>query len=112
MSLIKEGDWLPADSFFFTDTCPEGFGAVCKDKYMHGTWPDDICQLDLHISDLQLYTIVIAIKLWASQLTGLCVLIACDKEAATISINSGKSKDLFMQKCLRELWFYSSSPRF
>ena len=75
---------------------------------MDGTWPDDIRQLDLHISDLELYTIVIAVKLWASQLTGLCVLIACDNEAATISINSGKSKDPFMQKCLRELWFIAA----
>ena len=42
VSIIKEGTWLPADSFFFRDACLSGFGAVCRDEYICGEWPEEI----------------------------------------------------------------------
>ena len=116
VSIIKEGTWVPADSFFFTDACLFGFGAVCDNEFIHGEWTEGILSRienkELHISALELYTIVIAVKTWASKLYELCVLIACDNEAATIAINSGKSRDPFMQQCLRELWLISAVNEF
>ena len=115
--IIKQGTWLPADLFFFTDVCLSGFGAVCGDQFtcIHGEWPEHIIlkhvdQKELHISALELLTIVIAVKVWSDQLSGLCVLIACDYEAATctVTINSGRSWDPFKQQCLFELWHISA----
>ena len=113
VSIIKEeGTWLPEDSFLFTDACLSVFGAVCREEYIRGEWPDEIKQLDLHISGLELFTIVMAVKVWGKDLSGLCIVIACDNEPASIAINSGKSKDNFMQQCLRELWFIAAVQEF
>ena len=112
VSIIKNGTWLPADSFFFIDACLSGFGAVCRDKYIRSEWPEEIKQLDLHISARELFTIVITVKVWGKELSGLCMVIACDNEPASIAINSGKSEDNFMQQCLRELWFIAAVHEF
>ena len=68
-------------------------------------YPEDIVRSAGHITALELYTIVVAVKFWASKLSHRKFLVACDNEAAVTVVNSGSSKDHFMQCCLRELWF-------
>ena len=58
-----------------------------------------------HITALQLYTIVVAVKFWASKLSHRKFLVSCDNEAAVTVGNSGSSEDHLMQRCLREVWF-------
>ena len=57
------------------------------------------------INALELFTIVAALKHWALLLQGHKFIIACDNTAAVAVINSTTSKDPFMQRCLRQLWF-------
>lgn len=61
-----------------------------------------------HISALELFTIVVAVKFWAPVLQHQRFIISCDNEAAVTVINSGSTRDPFMQRCLRELWFLSA----
>ena len=58
-----------------------------------------------HITALELYTIAVAVKFWASKLSHRKFLVSCDNEAAVTVVNSGSSNDHFMQRCLWELWF-------
>ena len=51
---------------------------------------------------------VAAIRAWAPLLTHHCFIVSCDNEAAVTVINSGITRDPFMQRCLRQLWFTSS----
>ena len=44
--------------------------------------------------------------MWHSKLQGLTVEIMVDNEATVHAINNQRSKDPFMQNCLRELWLY------
>ncbi len=53
-------------------------------------------------------TLTIAIKLWCSKLSGTRLTLLCDNEATVAVVNSGHSKDSFMQVCLRELCFYTA----
>lgn len=89
---------------FATDACLTGCGAVCFGEFFHCKFPDDILQQRLHINQLELLTVVVAVKTWHSKLQGLTLELLVDNEATVHAINNQRSKDLFMQNCLRELW--------
>ena len=57
-----------------------------------------------HINELELLTIVVAIKLWTHKLQGLGVELLTDNATCVSVINSQHSSNVFMQRCLRELW--------
>jgi hypothetical protein len=44
-------------------------------------------------------------KIWGKQFGGKKVLVYCDNEASVKVLNSGFTKDEFMQCCLREICF-------
>ena len=81
-----------------------GCGAICFREYFHCEFPDFIPSQDLHINELELLTVVIAIKLWSRKLGGLKVELLSDNTTCVSVINSQYSTNPFMQQCLRELW--------
>lgn len=50
--------------------------------------------------------------MWGDKFKGKRILIFCDNEASVKVINSGSSKDAFMQNCLRELCFIAAIHQF
>ena len=54
------------------------------------------------------FTVIVAVKFWATALQHQRFLVSCDNEAAVTVINLGSTKDPFMQRCLRQLWFTSA----
>ena len=63
-----------------------------------------ILQQRLHINQLELLAVLVAVKTWHSKLQGLTLELLADNEATVHAINNQRSKDPFMQNCLRELW--------
>ena len=63
-------------------------------------------QQRLHVNQLELLTVLVAVKMWHSKLQGLTIEILVDNEATIHAINNQRSKDLFMQNCLQELWLF------
>jgi hypothetical protein len=57
----------------------------------------------LHINCLQLLVVIVAVKIWGKKLKGKKLFIFCDNEDSVTVVNSGSTKDSFMQNCLREL---------
>ena len=51
---------------------------------------------------------VVAIRAWAPLLAHHHFIVSCDNEVAVTVINSGITRDPFMQRCLRRLWFTPS----
>ena len=100
VSLIKPSFWDFESLNFFTDACLHGGGAICRTECI-SFFPDSISPSTLHIKAPELFTIVVALKQWALQLSGRKFIIACDNSAAVAVINSTTSKDPFMQRCLR-----------
>lgn len=47
-------------------------------------------------------------QFWAPELHHRQFILSCDNESTVTVINSGSSKDNFMQRCLRQLWFSAS----
>ncbi len=88
------------------DACLQGCGGWNSIRqFFHTSFPLDILQKGLHINALELLMIIVACKMWGNQRAGKCLLVKCDNEASATVMNSGKSKDYFMQACLRELAF-------
>lgn len=94
---------------FATDPCLTGCGAVCFGEVFHSEFPERIMQQSLHVNQLKLLTVLVAVKMWHSKLQGLTREIMVDNEATVHAINNQRSKDplmSLMQNCLQELWLY------
>jgi ribonuclease HI len=102
VSLIPDTIWSKPDKVFATDACLVGCGGVMENEYFHVKYPDFIKSLKLCINSLEMLTVTIALKLWANKLSGKRVLIYCDNEVTVHAINSGKVKNNFLLKNLRE----------
>ena len=99
ISLIKPSFWDFESLHFSTDACLHEGGVVCHTDCIRFVFPDCIAPSTLHISALELFMIIVALKHWAPQLQGH-KFVACDNSAAVAVINSPSSKDPFMQRCL------------
>ena len=63
VSLIKPSLWDFEDLNFSTDACLYGGGAICKTECISFVFPDCISSDTLHINALELFMIIIALKL-------------------------------------------------
>ena len=79
-------------------------GATFLNECITYAFPRHIESLALQITALELFVLVIAVKLWAPKLAGLQSQISCDNDAAVQIVNSGRTQDPFLQRCLCQLW--------
>jgi len=107
VSIIKPARWDLDDLHFTTDASLEGAGATCLTECFACRFPGHILSLTLHISALELFVVLVAVRVWASRLAGRRFIVSCDNESAVFAINSCKSRNPFMQSCLRHLWLLS-----
>lgn len=105
VSCIPDSSWASPDCVFSTDACLVGGGGICGNLFFHCAFPDKIMKAASHINSLELFTIVLALKLWGQHFKGLKILIFCDNLPSVQALNSGKTKDPFMLQCLREIVF-------
>ena len=103
--LLSDSNWSEPDAEFATDACLTGCGGVNAFFYFGRPFPSSILSANLHISALELLTVLIAVRLWCKYYTGLRIKIHCDNSASVTVLNSGKTKDPFMLKCVREIAF-------
>ena len=80
-------------------------------KYLGGTWGSRVYSTvvpvetigERSITQYELYNVLLAIHLWASDLANKTVCVHCDNQSAVTVINSGKTKDTFLDMCIRQL---------
>ena len=103
-----------ADSTFASDACLKGCGAFyhLKQEFFHLKFPENILKEDRPIHQLEMLAIVVSVKLWGDYFAGKRIRIYCDNESCVYVINKGKSKDLFLVSCLREILFYGAKNNF
>ena len=103
ISIIPSQHWGAPDAVIATDACLLGCGGTCSNQFFHSPFPQEVWERRYHISELEMLTVVAAIKLWSQQCKGLNISIYCDNEATVIAINSGRCRNEAMHACLREL---------
>jgi hypothetical protein len=105
-------DWSASDEILSCDACFDGFGALFGKQYFHSNFPSFITDDHLHINCLQLWVVIVAVQIWGKKLKGKKLFIFCDNEDSVTVVNSGSTKDSFMQNCLRELCFVKATHEF
>lgn len=94
------------------DACLDAFGALFGKQFFHSNCPSFITEDHLHIHCLDMLVVIVTVHIWGKKLKGKTFLIFCDNEASVTVINSGSTKDSFMQNCLRELCFVKATHEF
>ncbi|CAG2238689.1 unnamed protein product [Mytilus edulis] len=110
MMLIEE--WSKPDEIFSSDACMTGCGGMFKEHFFHVEFPDAIVNEQLHINALEMLTVVVCLKLWGTKLRGKRIMIKCDNQVTVTVINTGRSRNQFLQSCLREICFVAAINEF
>ena len=63
----------------------------------------------LHISVLEMQTVVPMVKVWIHQLRRAKIKVCCNNEATVYVVDSGR--DAFMQSCLREMCYITTKAQ-
>lgn len=114
-SMILNDRWSAPDVVFSSDACMTGCGAWCGQTrtFFKTPFPEHVLNETHHINQLELVTIVVALKFWACHWKGKRILIRCDNEASCQVINAGRSNgDEYMMKCAREIAFICATFNF
>jgi len=90
------------------DSCLTGCGAIFGDSYYMEQFPPDMLALQLPIHCLEIFNIVVAMRMWAHQWSGRLINIWCDNAASVLVLQSGKGRDERMLKCAREIWAWAA----
>ena len=64
---------------------------------------------DLGIVHLEMFNIVIALRLWAKFWAHSYVRIYCDNMAVVQVVRTSKTRDRFLAACVRNIWFLSAT---
>ena len=91
------------------DACLTGCGATTGDQYYSEVFPEYVLRAQHPIAHLELLNVIVAAKTWQDQWSGTRVLVLCDNTNACLAIQTGRSRDLFVQACIRELFYLPDS---
>jgi len=100
-------DWSRPDSVIAVDACSTGIGGICweTNEVFHLRLPDEFLEKKLHINQLEALCVVIAMKLWHRQCANKKILLYSDNMVTVQVFNAGKSRNPYLQECLREVAF-------
>ncbi len=65
-----------------------------------------------HINGLEIYTVMVACRIWGELFRGQNVQMFSDNMATVEVFRSGKSRDPFMQTCIREILYIAAICEF
>ena len=109
ISAIPEVKWVGPNALFSTDACLIGAGGWSQGEFFHTEFPVNIrFQSGVSINELEAVAIMLGLKLWGHKVAGRKFLVQCDNNNAVLAINSGRSRNVFMQKVLREIFYLTA----
>jgi hypothetical protein len=108
VSIIEYDNWSSADSVLSTDASLDGCGGFFQGRYFHVKFPEFIRARNFSIAVLELLGVIIALRLWSSELKGRRMVINCDNEAVVQVLNSGRARCYLLQEGLREVCFLAA----
>jgi hypothetical protein len=111
ISMMMRKKWSKPDGIFTSDACLSGCGGMLKERLFHVEFPHSILDEHLHINALEMLSVIACLKMWGTKFKGKIILIKCDIQVTVYVINTGKSRNSYLQCCLREICFFSSYSR-
>ena len=98
------------DVILQTDACPKGYGGICGSEYFRGRFPRHLQGKNIAI--LEIWAVMVGLKLWAHKLKGKYFWIHVDNEAVASVLNTGKTKEEELQNALREVVLIAAQHQF
>ena len=89
------------DTLLQTDACPKGYGGISGQEYFRGRFPKELQSKNIAI--LEMWAVMVALKIWAPQLRGKYFWIHMDNEAVASVLNTGRAREQELQNALREI---------
>ena len=90
------------------DACLTGIGARSRQEFYTEQLPGFITQLNLSITHLEMFNILIATRLFAPKWSHHTVNLGCDNQAAVAVLQSAKAKDRFLAACAKQIWQFAT----
>ena len=109
VSMLWPYDRMQPNSLLASDASLIGRGGTCGKEYCHFRFSENILLQTDNITQRELFTIMVVVKLWCKKLKGHRVHFFTDNEAAMYAINNGHTSDAFMMKCLHEIAWISAN---
>ena len=100
---------VPPDEQLELDSCLTGCGGLCGQYYYSCAYPSSILGAAHPIAHLEMLNVVVALRMWAPLWEGHKIQIYCDNMNTCIALQTGRSKDSFMQACVRSVFVLSVS---
>jgi hypothetical protein len=107
-------EWSHPDNILESDAFLGGCGGWFLDRreYFHVVFPSHVLNQNININQLELLVVMVCVTLWNTHLFKKQILIKCDNQSVVMVLNSGSTRDLFMQTCLREILFFAAKFHF
>lgn len=102
------------DAVVAADACMVGAGGTFTPECSERPVEYYRCRFPAHITEgatiahLELWALIITLKIWGDKLSGKVVISYCDNEAVANLVNSGKARDAELQKGLREVCYIAA----
>ena len=90
------------------DACLTGAGGVWNSRVYAAPIPTFV-GLNLSIAHLEMINVLIALRVWAPLWAQSTVKFSCDNLAVVQVVTSGKTKDSFLNACLRNIWLVTAT---
>ena len=104
---IFKNDILRVNSLHI-DACLTGVGGVWNNRVYAAPIPAFV-DLNLNITQLEMINVLIALRVWAPLWAHFTVRFSCDNLAVVQVVTTSKTKDSFLNACLRNIWLVTAS---
>ena len=98
------------DGVVQTDASSRGYGGICGQEYFRRKFL--IGERGRNIAILEIWAVMVALKIWADKLKGKCFWIHVDNEAVASVLNTGSSREPELQNTLRETALIAARNQF
>ena len=100
---------IPAPAVFMnTDSCDNGCAGICSDDWFYSNFNIDYPEIaKRHISDKELFAILLSVRKWSKHWTRKHVLVHCDNMPVVRALNKGSSTSPFFMACIQEIFWYT-----
>ena len=114
VSVIPKPHWSAVNSIIATDACLSGCGGFnfLSGEFFHAVFPVRFEQENWSINELELLAIMVALKLWASQLKTERFRMHCDNTTAVAAMNLSRVRNPNVQACMREIAYIAATAEF
>ena len=102
-------DDIPDPAVFMnTDACETGCAGICGDDWFYANFNIDFPEIfQRHISDKELFAILLSVRRWSKHWAKKHILVYCDNMPVVKALNKGSSTSSFFMACIQEIFWFS-----